>query len=392
MSGNPIFNDNKLKIGTFCSNGWASTQSVAPEVNNMTWPISVEAAQMADAAGLEAVVPFARWLGYIEDKPQHYSTDVMEPYIWAAGLAQATKRIGIFVTSHAPTIHPLLAAKQTAMIDVISNGRLGFNIVAGWNRHELEMFGDPLDTLSRRYDYLAEWLDVIKKTWMLDEAFNLDGEFFTIKGGFTLPKPIQKPRPPIMNAGGSERGMRFACEHADMCFVTIKSGDPEQIKADVAAYKTMAREQFGREVMVWTNCVIVQRDTQKEAEDFFQYYAVEMEDTEAIDAWLAGREAGSESMSPEMLKSMRSRFAAGGGGGFPIVGDAERITDTLRMISDCGIDGVLVAWGDFIDGISRLSGGVLPLLEQEGLRKPLPGGQSSLGIDGADQFIAEERA
>ncbi len=375
---NPIFSANRLKLGTFCTNGRGASFSLAPEVNGMNFPLSVKAARMADEAGLEAVVSFARWLGYIKGKPNHYTGDVMDPFAWAAAIAQATQRVGVFVTSHAPTIHPLLAARQAATIDVISGGRLGFNIVAGWNRHELEMFGAPLLEHEARYDYLAEWIQVIERLWTSDEPFDHDGEFFKINGGFTLPKPIQKPRPPIMNAGGSPRGVRFACRYADMCFVFVKSRDPAQIRADVDAYKNTAREEFGREVQVWTNAFVVQRETQKEAEDFLDYYARQMEDSESVDAWIAGLNLESKAMPRGVLDAMRLRFAAGGGG-FPLVGTAARIAETLKLLSDCGIDGALLTWGDYIDGLERFVADVLPLLEQEGLREKFAGLRPGLG-------------
>jgi alkanesulfonate monooxygenase SsuD/methylene tetrahydromethanopterin reductase-like flavin-dependent oxidoreductase (luciferase family) len=66
----------------------------------------------------------------------------MDPFTWAAAIAQATEHVGVFVTAHAPTSLPIAAAKQLATIDIISNGRLGLNVVAGWNRPELEMFVD----------------------------------------------------------------------------------------------------------------------------------------------------------------------------------------------------------------------------------------------------------
>lgn len=372
MSRNPVFNDNKLKLGTFGTNGIASSFSLAPEVNKLTWPLMVEMAQICDEAGMEALVPVARWLGYSDKTYDHYSGDAMDCYTWAAAMAQATKHIGVFVTSHATTIHPLLAAKQTATLDIISGGRLGYNVVGGWVRHELEMFGEPLKDHSKRYDYLAEWMYLIEKLWTLDEPFDHEGEFFKITGGFTIPKPVQKPRPLIMNAGGSERGMRFACENADMCFVIVKSEDPEQIRAEVDTYKNMARETFGRDVMVWTYAFVVQRDTQKEADDYLHYYAVEMEDTETVLAWMKGQGVEAKWMAPEALDELRMRVAAGGGG-FPLVGTPEGITEKLQMLSDCGIDGVLLSWGDFPDGLPRFVDGVLPLLEQAGLRKPFAG-------------------
>lgn len=91
----------------------------------------------------------------------------------------------------------------------------------------------------------------------------MNGRFFQVKGGVSLPKPLQQPRPLIMNAGGSDRGRRFACEHADMCFTPLKS---EACAAEVASYEQLAREEFGRGVQLWTHTFVVQRDTQQEAD------------------------------------------------------------------------------------------------------------------------------
>src|SRR6478609_8534425 len=60
MTTNPIFNDNKLKLGTFCTNGRAgAAHTLVPEGNKLNWPHAVEIAQKADRAGYEAVVPLA---------------------------------------------------------------------------------------------------------------------------------------------------------------------------------------------------------------------------------------------------------------------------------------------------------------------------------------------
>ncbi|HWX99986.1 MAG TPA: LLM class flavin-dependent oxidoreductase, partial [Mycobacterium sp.] len=97
MTTNPIFNDNKLKLGTFCTNGRAgAAHTLVPEGNQLNWPRAVEIAQKADRAGYEAVVPLARWKGYIKEKPNHVSGEVLDPFTWAAGIAQATEQIGVF--------------------------------------------------------------------------------------------------------------------------------------------------------------------------------------------------------------------------------------------------------------------------------------------------------
>jgi FMNH2-dependent dimethyl sulfone monooxygenase len=370
MTTNPVFNGNKLKLGTFCTNGRAgAAHTLVPEGNQLNWPRAVEIAQTVDRAGYEVVVPLARWKGYIKEKPNHVSGEVLDPFTWAAGIAQATEQIGVFVTSHAPTIHPLVAAKQTATIDIISNGRLGINVVGGWNRPEIEMFGAPLREHDQRYDYLAEWLDVIKRLWSSNEEFDHHGEFFNVIRGISIPKPVQRPRPPIMNAGLSDRGRLFACEHADMCFIGLRSETLEGIRDEVEAYRRTARERFGREVQVWTPTTVVQRETQKEADDYLEYYAVTHQDRESVDGLISIATPEVRNMPPEMWEALRARFAAGFGG-FPLVGTAERIFETLNMLSSAGLDGVLLTWVDYVDGVNRFNRDVLPLLEQAGLRRP----------------------
>ncbi|WP_374410333.1 LLM class flavin-dependent oxidoreductase [Novosphingobium colocasiae] len=372
MRRHPVFNENKLKLGTFCTNGRGTTHSLAPEANGLTWPLAVEVAREVDRAGYEAIVPFARWKGYVRGKPGHVSGDVLDPFTWAAAIAQATRQAGIFVTSHAPTIHPIVAAKQTATIDIISNGRLAINVVGGWNRPELEMFGAPLREHDQRYDYLAEWLHILKRLWNSADEFDHHGAFFDVAGGFSNPKPVQRPHPPIMNAGHSDRGMHFACEHADLCFIGLRGADPESIRGEIEKYKGAARDRFGRDVQVWAHTYVVQRDTQQEAEDYVRYYAVDCQDHESIDGLIGLSVPEVQNMPREAWEAMRNRYAAGYGG-FPLVGTAEQIFRTLGMLSDAGLDGVLLTWIDFVDGAKRFNRDVLPLLEQAGLRKPFAG-------------------
>lgn len=369
MNNNPVFNDNRLKLGTFCTNGRGASHTLVPEANKLNWRLAVEIARIVDRAGYEAVVPFARWKGYVKDKPNHVSGDVLDPYTWAAGIAQATEHVGVFVTSHAPTIHPLLAAKQTATIDIISDGRLALNVVGGWNRPELEMFGAPMREHDQRYDHLGEWLDVVRRLWRSDEEFDHHGTFFDVVRGFSIPKPVQRPEPPIMNAGLSDRGMLFACEHADLCFIGLRSESFETARDEVEKYKRTARERFGREIQVWAHSYVVQRETRKEAEDYLHYYAVEHQDRECVDALLSGSVKEVHDMPAEVFEALRTRYAAGFGG-ISLVGTAGQIADKLAMLSRAGLDGVLLTWVDYADGVRRFNRDVLPLLEQAGLRKP----------------------
>ncbi|MDD7940361.1 LLM class flavin-dependent oxidoreductase [Actinomycetospora lutea] len=365
----PLLRANTLKLGLFCTNGSGASQTLVPEAHEMDWDMSLRTARAADRAGLEAVVPFARWKGYPEGRPEHRSGRVMEPFTWAAGIAAATRDIGVFATSHAPTMHPIVAAKQAATVDHISRGRFALNVVGGWNPPELEMFGAPMREHDERYDHLAEWLGVIRKLWAETEEFDFHGRFFDVVGGVSQPKPVQ-PTIPIMNAGGSPRGMRFAAEHADLCFVIVQSEQEDAIRAQVEGYRRMAREEFGREVRLWTHTVVVQGDTDADAEAYLRRFSGEYEDAESVDAWMRLQGANTQVVPPEVMAAMRQRFAAGAGG-FPLVGTAATIAERLEMLSAAGIEGALLTWVDYDAGLADFTRDVLPRLERAGLRAPV---------------------
>ena len=97
---NPLFGANRLKLGIFAHNGSGSAHTVAPEAYAVTWPQTLELSRIADAAGYEAIVPFGRWKGYVEGDPDHRSHECLEPYTWAAAIAQATEHAAVFTTSH----------------------------------------------------------------------------------------------------------------------------------------------------------------------------------------------------------------------------------------------------------------------------------------------------
>lgn len=369
LSDNPIFSSNKLKLGIFGINGKGTANTLIADFHRPTWKANLVAAQLADAAGLEAIVSYSRWKGHELGKLEHPSGIVLDPFTWAAGIAQATSYAAIFSTTHASTYHPLTVAKQSATIDIISGGRFGLNVVAGWNKPEIEMFGASLREHEQRYQYLAEWMQIVLRLWSESEEFDHYGNFFNIVRGGSRPQPLQKPRPPIMNAASSGTGLAFATRIADMCFVQLLANDPHQWREQVNAYKDTARDNHGREIQVWTMVTIVQRDTQAEAEAYLHHYAVDHADEETVDAFVGTISANSKNLSHPDMTDRRLRAAAGAGGTL-VVGDAKHITEQMQSLSDSGIDGLLISWVNFEDGLTRLVAEVLPLLEALGLRKP----------------------
>ena len=366
---NPLFSRaNKLKLGLFgvnVSNGCAIT-TIEPR-HQVTWQNCLAIAKAADKYGYEALVPVARWRGFGGES--NFNGTNFETYTWAAGLGQATEDICVLTTSHVPTIHPIVAAKQAVTVDHITGGRFALNVVCGWFSPELEMFGVPQMEHDTRYDYAAEWIEIMKLLWSREDEFDYEGKFLRVTKGFAMPKPIQKPFPALMNAGGSGKGRHFAAKYCDLAFVLLTSHNLEDGRTQIEAFRRLAREEYGRELQIWGNCYVVHGDNQKEAEAELNRYVVEKGDERAVDLLTEVMGLQSLALPPEVLGQFRYHLKAGWGG-YPLVGTADHIVDQLGKLSDIGFDGILLSWVDYRAGLDRWNYQVMPMLEQAGLRSP----------------------
>jgi alkanesulfonate monooxygenase SsuD/methylene tetrahydromethanopterin reductase-like flavin-dependent oxidoreductase (luciferase family) len=360
---------NRLKLGTFGTNlAPGITFTRIPGTLRADWAQVRAIARTTDAMGLEAIVPIARWKGYGGPTDPHGSS--FDTLAWAAAVGAVTEHARIFSTCHAPAIHPIVAAKQLATIDHVTGGRAAVNVVAGWYRPELEMFGRALDEHDRRYDLAEEWTEILLRLWTEEDEFDHEGEFFRIERGYSSPKPVQRPRPPIMNAAVSGRGMEYAARASDLVFVKLDDV-PERAVEQVAGVKRLAREQ-GREIQVWTFAYVVCADTEQEAKDFVRHYAVTHGEHEASRTALGVMGVEARMRSDAQAEAFRLSWVAGNGG-HPLVGTAEQIAARLDAMAEIGIDGCLLGWPRWEDGLERFAAEVLPRLEARGLRAPFGG-------------------
>jgi alkanesulfonate monooxygenase SsuD/methylene tetrahydromethanopterin reductase-like flavin-dependent oxidoreductase (luciferase family) len=359
---NPMHGPNTFKLGVFSMNadgGLALTK--VPERWPATWPEIVAASQMADRAGIEFILPIARWKGFGgELNSREWS---FETFTFAAGLAAATEKIAVFSTVHVPMVHPVFAAKALTTVDHISNGRAGLNIVCGWNPEEFGMFGLPM--IDNRYDQGLEWFEIMQRIYTSDEPFDYDGRFYKLTGVSGKPRPIQTPRPVTLNAAFSPPGREFAAKAADFLFTTFT--EIEQGRDHVADMKTRSAAQ-GRDVGVFTTCAVVCRPSQAEAEDYFEHYAVTMEDTASVDHYMAQKQKFSGSHDEEAYRLHRKRFV-GGGGGYPLVGTPEHIASEMAKMSEVGFAGTALSFVNYKDELPYFIETVLPLLREAGLRE-----------------------
>ena len=185
-----------------------------------------------------------------------------------------------------------------------------------------------------------------------------------------MPKPIQRPLPPVINAGGSEKGRNFIASQCDIGYIVITDhNDMKATREQVAQYRRLAQDKYGRQIQVWTHAYVVQRGSDKEAEDYLRYFAIENGNEVAADNAAKYLGLNSEIM-PEAAWQTFKLHLKGGYAGYSLVGSAETIAERLAGLSDIGIDGVAIHWVDYLDGLNRFNADVMPLLEKAGLRKP----------------------
>lgn len=143
-----------------------------------------------------------------------------DAWITLAGLARETSRIrlGTLVTS-ATFRHPSVLAVSVAQVDQMSGGRVEFGFGAGWFADEHTAYGIDLADPKDRFDRYAEQLEIITGLWETPEggSFDFAGKHYRLESSPALPKPVQRPRPPVIIGGGGKKrtpelAARFAQE------------------------------------------------------------------------------------------------------------------------------------------------------------------------------------
>jgi len=317
---------------------------------------------MADAAGIDFLLPLARWKGYPGES--NFQGSSFEPLTWAGGLLAQTRTITVFATIHVPLLHPVFAAKQMATVDHIGGGRFAINIVCGWNADEFEMFGVGQREHDNRYAYGEEWWSIVKRIWTEDAPFDVQGRYFDLRGVVGKPGPWGGSLPIAMNAAASPAGRSFAVRNCELLFTILI--DLDRGRRDVAAIGEAARAA-GRYVEVFTTSYVVCRPTRKEAEDYHRLYVDENGDWEAADHWYAMQAANTRTRPPELRDLFRYRFA-GGHGCYPLIGSPDDVADRLGEIAAAGFAGTTVAFVDYIAEFPLFAAEVLPRLVCKGLR------------------------
>jgi F420-dependent oxidoreductase-like protein len=179
---------------------------------HVSWPELVDIWQVADGLKFDTAWTFDHFFPIMSDP----KGSQLEGWVTLTALATLTRhvRVGTLVTGITYR-EPSVLAKMGATLDVISGGRLEMGLGAAWFQQEHEALGIPFPPVAERIKRLGEACEVITRMWTEDAA-TWKGQYYEIKEAYCNPKPVQKPRPPILIGGGGEQlTLKMVARYAD---------------------------------------------------------------------------------------------------------------------------------------------------------------------------------
>jgi alkanesulfonate monooxygenase SsuD/methylene tetrahydromethanopterin reductase-like flavin-dependent oxidoreductase (luciferase family) len=312
----------------------------------------LEQAVLADKLGFHAM-----WT--VEHHFLEEFSHCSNPEVLYGAVAALTKnlRLGFGVRlAPKPYNHPVRSAESAAVLDLLSDGRVYFGTGRSATRTELEGFGiDPHKTRDM-------WLEAVRHIvgcWTNDEH-EFDGEFWQMPKRRVVPKPLQKPHPPMFGATGSIDGHEMMGELGlGLCSFSIGTSMEhlaervDKYRAGMARCETPIASFKNDHVVAFTmvNCAPKKEDSYAAARDAYEWYARASADmiTDLSD-WIEGRsgELGTYAYTDKIRTAARSgskevalSFDAMLGKNSVIAGDPDEIVERAKQYEAAGVDQLL---------------------------------------------------
>lgn len=199
---------------------------------NRTWDEQLERVLLAEDLGFDHA-----WLvDHFVDTDGDLGKPCLEAWTLLAALAARTQRIrlGVLVSSNTFR-HPALLLKEAVTVDHVSAGRLTLGVGSGWHEPEHRMYGLPFPAAGERVDRLEEAVQVMAAL-MTRERTTFVGRHYHLRDAPFVPKPVQRPRIPLLIAAHRPRMIRLAARYADIwdTFPSLPQNATEGVADDVA--------------------------------------------------------------------------------------------------------------------------------------------------------------
>jgi F420-dependent oxidoreductase-like protein len=231
-----------MKVGVIVPQGWTGEYDGWEPLE--AWRRTTEVARQADDLGFESI-----WLfDHFQTVPRPTDEITFESFTSLAALAALTTRVRLgHIVICTAFRNPALTAKMISTMDSISAGRMELGIGAGWKKDEWLAYGYGFPETKERLAALADHLEVI--TRMLDgdkhQHATYEGRYASVRDAINVPKPIQRPRVPIMVGGnGPNVTWRLAARHADE--LNVDGLSPEEVAEAIPVIRSRC-EELGRD-------------------------------------------------------------------------------------------------------------------------------------------------
>jgi F420-dependent oxidoreductase-like protein len=231
-----------MKVGVIVPQGWTGEYDGWEPLD--AWRRTTEVARQADELGFDSI-----WLfDHFHTVPRPTDEITFESFTSLAALAALTSRVRLgHIVICTAFRNPALTAKMISTMDTISSGRMELGIGAGWKKDEWLAYGYGFPETKERLAALADHLEVI--TRMLDgdkhQHATYEGQYATVRDAINVPKPIQRPRVPIMVGGnGPNVTWRLAARHADE--LNVDGLSPEEVAEAIPVIRSRC-EEIGRD-------------------------------------------------------------------------------------------------------------------------------------------------
>ncbi|MDR6661761.1 alkanesulfonate monooxygenase [Tardiphaga robiniae] len=340
-------------------------------------PTSGDGHYLGTTAGAREVdFDYLRQIARAADKLGYYGVllptgrNCEDSWVIASAIAPWTERLRYLVAVRPGLQSPTVAARMTATLDRLTNGRLLINIVTGGDAVENKGDGVFLDH-NERYQVTREFLNVYARE-LAGEAVTVAGKHITVEDGRILYPPIQTPHPPFYFGGSSDAGIDVAVDTVDKYLTWGEP--PAQVAEKIARVRGIA-EQRGRKITFGIRLHVIVRHTNeaawKAADELIEHLT---DDTIASAQKILGRmdSVGQQRMS-QLHGGRRDRLEVSpnlwagvglvrGGAGTALVGDPATVAARIREYQDLGIDTFILSGYPHLEEAYRFAELVFPLL------------------------------
>ena len=294
-----------------------------------------------------------------------------DSWVVASAVAPWTERLRYLVAVRPGLQSPSVAARMTATLDRLSNGRLLVNVVTGGDPVENKGDGVFLDH-DERYAVTREFLNVYSDL-LAGKTVNVDGKHIRIEDGRLLFPPVQSPRPPLYFGGSSDAGIDVAVDTVDKYLTWGEP--PAQVAEKVKRVKAVAAKR-GRKLSFGIRLHVIVRETNAEAcKAATSYHHVDRR-TGLGDRRLRPYGLGRQQRWRSCMAGRREKLEispnlwAGvglvrGGAGTALVGDPSTVAARIKEYQDVGIDTFILSGYPHLEEAYRFAELVFPLLSLE---------------------------